>query len=283
MSIEKDLELMDDYLANRLNDADRTSFEQKLEADPALKSEFISQQNFIEGIKKARIAELKNIMNNTPIPPAAGVGTTLTVKIATWVVVVGLVGLGIYWFSSDEGVEPVAMEEINQVEIPETAVEIEEDQPVEDTDPAEPEAEIPTTKEEQIKTTKPKATSKVKQPKLEVYDPTKDVKEEDTNESMVPAIPGERNKATSLIVETDNTQKKFDFHYQFKEGKLILMGSFDTTLYEILEFIADDKRTIFLYYTGKYYLLDETKSKPTPLNPIKDSQLLKKLDTYRGE
>jgi hypothetical protein len=175
------------------------------------------------------------------------------------------------------------MEEINQVEIPETAVEIEEDQPVEDTDPAEPEAEIPTTKEEQIKTTKPKATSKVKQPKLEVYDPTKDVKEEDTNESMVPAIPGERNKATSLIVETDNTQKKFDFHYQFKEGKLILMGSFDTTLYEILEFIADDKRTIFLYYTGKYYLLDETKSKPTPLNPIKDSQLLKKLDTYRGE
>ena len=40
MSIERNLEMMDDYLANRLSDADRTSFEQMLESDPTLKNEF---------------------------------------------------------------------------------------------------------------------------------------------------------------------------------------------------------------------------------------------------
>ncbi len=277
---------MDDYLANRLSDADRSSFEQKLEADPALKSEFISQQHFIEGIKKARIAELKNIMNNTPIPPAAGGSTAFTAKVATWVIAVGLVGFGIYWFSSNEEAEPIAVEEINQVTPPETAIEIEEDQPVSNTEDAIAETTEPTIKEKEkeTKTVNPKVNAKVNQPKLEVYDPTKEVKDDKTNEEGIdPIIPGERNKASSLIVETDNTQKKYDFHYQFKEGKLILMGSFDTTLYEILEFIADDKRTIFLYYTGKYYLLDESKAKPTPLNPIKDTQLLGKLEMYRGE
>ena len=273
---------MDDYLANRLSDADRTSFEHKLEADPALKSEFISQQRFIEGIKRARIAELKNIMNNTPIPPAAGSGSALTLKVASMVIAAGIVGFGIYWFTSDENETiPAPVEETTVTEIQETPLEIaEENEPSPQV--IEPEVQTPPAKEESEKTAQPAAASKVKQPTLEVYDPTKEIKEEDTEEDIDPIIPGEHKKASSLVVETDNTQKKFDFHYQFKDGKLILMGPFDATLYEILEFIADDKRTIFLYYTSEHYLLDERKEKPTPLNPIKDSQLLKKLEVYRA-
>ena len=276
--------MMDDYLANRLSDADRTSFEQMLEADPTLKSEFTSQQSFIDGIKKARVAELKNIMNNTPIPPAVG-GSAVTLKIAAYVIAMGLVGFGVYWFSMDENqpsTEVVAEEIIPAIESHANEVEVIEDQQTPEVESAVTEAEEIPTKEVKKKINAPKATPAVRQPKLEVYDPSKEVKADHTTEAIVPIIPGEKQKVSLLIVETDNTQKKFNFHYQFQDGKLILMGSFDATLYEILEFFADDKRTIFLYYASAYYLLDESKTKPTPLNQITDKQLLQKLELYRS-
>ncbi len=282
MSIERDLELMDDYLANRLSDADRISFEQKLGNDPALKSEYTSQQTFIEGIKKARVAELKNIMNNTPIPPAVG-GSAVTIKVAAWVIALSVVGFGVYWFSSqeDQAATEIA-DQITPVDPPENQLQIiEDDQPTE-VESAVTEVEVEAPKEESKSAYKPKVTPKVKQPKLDVYDPTKEVKQDQSTEAVNPIITGEKQKVSSLIVETDNSYKKYNFHYQFQDGKLILMGTFDTTLYEILEFFADDKRTLFLYYADQYYLLDERKAKPTPLAAIKDQALLKKLETYRA-
>ncbi len=272
---------MDDYLANRLSDADRISFEQKLEADPTLKSEFASQQSFVEGIKKARIAELKNIMNNTPIPPAVGSGSVATIKVATFIVALGIIGFGIYWFATEDKLNSTEIaEDVRTIEPTLTESEMEDTEKVEP-ESTETEVEVVAPKEENKISTKPKATPKVKQPKLDVYDPTKEVTEDQTAPDADPIIPGVK-KVSSLIVETDNTQRKYTFHYQFQDGKLILMGPFDSTLYEIMEFFTDDKRTIFLYYTGNYYLLDETKEKPTPLNSITDSKLLKKLELYRS-
>ncbi len=282
MGIEKDLEIMDNYLANRLSDADRTAFEQKLEADPALRSEYTSQQSIVEGIKKARIAELKNIMNNTPIPPAVG-GSALTLKVVALIMVVGAISLGVYWFANEENEIPAEVEiaeNINPVTPIPSEAEIEEQQNPEP-EIAETETEVIPPKEENRKVNKPKTTPKTK-PKLDVFDPTKEGDEDQAAEVVDPIIPGEKQKASSLVVETDNTQKKFNFHYQFEDGKLILLGAFDTTLYEILEFFTEEKHTIFLYYTGKYYLLDENKAKPTPLNEITDTNLLKKLDAYRA-
>ena len=284
MGIEKDLELMDDYLANRLDDAGRNAFEQKLEADPALKSEFITQKGFVEGIRNARIAELKNIMNNTPIPPAAG-GSAVTLKVAAWIIGVSIIGFGVYWFTSQE--TETQHEEVT-LEIPEIASKTDHEK-IEETSVNEPdntssEAEQVTQKEEAKKENKPKvvAKSKIKQPELEVYDPTKEVAETSIETENDPIVSTKKQKVSSLVVETDNSQKKYSFHYQFLDGKLILMGAFDATLYEILEFFADDKRTIFLFYTGKYFLLDESKVKPTPLTEIKDAKLLEKLETYRA-
>lgn len=270
---------MDDYLANRTSDADKVSFEKKLDADPALKSEFNSQQSVIEGIKKARVAELKNIMNNTPIPPAAGTSAIVT-KVAAWVITLGIVGFGVYWFSQEED-QPTkeVTEEINPVLPQENEVEVVENQQTPVAEPVETEAETLTKKEEKSKVNKPKTAKK---PELEVYDPTNEAREDQITDAIDPIIPGAKQKVSTLIVVTDSTQKKYDFHYQFRDGKLVLMGSFDATLYEILEFFTDDKRTMFLYYTGEYYLLDESKTKPTPLTSITDQQLLKKLEMYRA-
>jgi hypothetical protein len=68
----------------------------------------------------------------------------------------------------------------------------------------------------------------------------------------------------------------------FKENKLLLFGMFEKNLYEILEFIGDDNRTVVLYYKSTYYLLDINKSEPTLLAPIKNKALLRKLKEYRG-
>ena len=82
------------------------------------------------------------------------------------------------------------------------------------------------------------------------------------------------------MVETDTEHKKYTFHYVFQDGKLILYGAFEKHLYEILEFISDDKRTVVLFYKENYYLLDINKSTPTVLTPIRDRRLLKKLSEY---
>ena len=77
--------------------------------------------------------------------------------------------------------------------------------------------------------------------------------------------------------------KKYIFHYVFRDSKLVLYGAFEKNLYEILEFIGDEKRTVVLYYKANYYLLDIAKVQPTKLTPIRDRRLLKKLQEHRSK
>jgi hypothetical protein len=81
----------------------------------------------------------------------------------------------------------------------------------------------------------------------------------------------------------DTMSKKYNFHYVFKNSKLILYGAFEKNLYEILEFIGDEKRTVVLFYKSNYYLLDIDKTHPTKLTPIRDQKLLKMLKAHRSK
>ena len=102
---------------------------------------------------------------------------------------------------------------------------------------------------------------------------------------MVVLVSAENSKsaltASHIQVETDSSSKKYNFHYQFNNGKLQLFGPFDKSLYEILE-INGDNHAVFLFYRENYYLLDEQQNQITKLQLIKDSALLKKLKEYRG-
>ena len=62
---EQQLEMMDDYLSNRLRADDKTAFEQQVQADPQLAQELSIQQNLVDGIRKARAVELKSMLKNT--------------------------------------------------------------------------------------------------------------------------------------------------------------------------------------------------------------------------
>jgi len=284
---------LDDYLSNRLKGEERIEFERRLETDASLQSELALQRELIEGIRAARVAELKSMLNQVPVPPASG--GSVAAKFVAWALAVAVVGLGSYYLWQSTTEEETPADTVTEVQTEEPAATTEEpvieEQTAEETlesaggetetsaaDAAAP-AEQPVAKNNTE--TKPKVSPPI-QPDVTPYDPTREL--ETPNGRPEPlSDPGEpQSVESSIVVEVVDTGKRNDFHYQFKDGKLYLLGSFEKDLYEIMEFFNDDnKRTVFLYYNSAYYLLDETKSEPTPLTAITDAELLHKLRKYR--
>lgn len=293
MASERDFELLDEYVSNRLNGQEKTAFEQKLQADAALNKEYLFQKKITEGLRSARTAELKNILNNVPLSSIPSEGMSLTAQVGIWVLVAGLVGTGFYFFfNQDEASlakQPITQESTQQPEVQPSAAE--EPKADDKTDVADSPAP---TSEEQTKTTSSKAAKPVvaekqtqkteeattEKPALDVFDPSED--QEASTKAVTEGSKGSVSRTPSIIVETQ-LDKKYTFHYQFKESKLFLYGSFEKNLYEIMEFFADNKRTMFLYYKDNYYLLNEENEKVRALTPIADGELLKKLRDYRGK
>ncbi len=82
------IELIDDYLTNRLNEQDRKSFEKQVNSDPALKADLELQQEIIHGLKTARIAELKAMLNKVPV-------STPTIYLSPLRIAAGLIGVAV--------------------------------------------------------------------------------------------------------------------------------------------------------------------------------------------
>lgn len=280
--------MLDDYLANRLNAEEKAAFEQQVQADPQLAQELSLQQNVIDGIRKARTTELKHMLNNVPVSSIPG-GNSLLVKVGTWAAVAGLVVTGIYLYTDqteNDTAEPeTVVTELNSV-----------------TQPEEPEVTVPTATEpaakeesapeivteEKVNVTKSENKPVKKEPApvkpLDVYEPADE--EADTQAQFEHEQMENVKKAfvtSSIEVDTDTMSKKYNFHYVFKNNKLILYGAFEENLYEILEFIGDEKRTVVLFYKSNYYLLDIQKTEPTKLTPIHDKNLLKILKAHRSK
>jgi hypothetical protein len=280
MASENEIKLLDDYLANRLSGQEKTAFEQQLQGNPELQQELKFQQELIEGIRKARIAELKAMLNNVPVPPV-NVGTTsVAVKVISTLAVVGVVSTAVYFYFN----EP----QTKQTPTPAETTE----QNVTANSPKEPviseESNTPSGLDGKNTSKVPdntikKETAPVAQPKLEVYNPETEADHLQTDKEHAQLDIISRAFVTSSIeVEIEKSIRKYNFHYMFKDNKLVLFGSFEDHLYEILEFIAGNQRTVVLYYNSLYYLLDTDKSAPTQLVPIKDKALLSKLQQYRG-
>jgi len=281
-------ELIDDYLTNRLTESEKVAFEQQVASDPSLKADVELQKNILEGIKSARVAELKSMLNNVPI------GTPISSSFSALKIAAGIIGAGIligsiYYYYQPKGltVGPNLSTSIqdsvqgnDSVESTEKLIPVEEPANENNSQPVttEPSNERATESKKEIK--KPSA---VNQPKLEVVDPTDEMSSDDNQSENVTSENSKSSVTLSHIqVETDSSSKKYNFHYQFSNGKLQLFGPFDNSLYEILE-INGDSHAVFLFYRENYYLLDEKQSEITKLSLIKDSELIKKLKEYRGK
>jgi hypothetical protein len=296
MATERDFELLDDYISNRLDAAEKASFEKKLEGDPELSQEYSLQQKIADSLRTARARELKTMLNNVPVASIQAGKTSYLVKAGTWVVVTGLVITGLFIYLNRTGSEEQLSQQQQPVPeevIPETPA---------DTQPApssQPQEQKPAVVEDKNGSQKRPPASKDKarandsteklpaekggDPVLDVFDPSQEAEGNNAPESTASTENNPRVATTpSITVETDSSNKKYTFHYQFREGKLFLYGSFEKNLYEILEFFTENKRTMFLFYKNNYYLLNEENEKIRPLAAINDPALLKKLREYRG-
>jgi len=297
MASEKDLELLDQYVGNRLTAQDRAAFEKKLASDTSLQNEFNLQQRVVEKIREARIMELKTMFNSVPASALEPTGTSLVTQMSLGVAIVAVIGAGIYFYASNEDTvtdQSVTKQEEVATQLPQI-VEPQEEETSAPESPAtggpeslETKSVVPPAenKKNDVEipqaSNDPKANEEAKGPApLDVFDPSKETESPaatpETKTSESPKL-----SKSSIVVETDNSDKKYNFHYQFKNGKLHLYGTFEKNLYEIMEFFSGNKRTVFLYYKDSYYLLNEENETIKPLAPINDPSLLKKLKDYRG-
>jgi len=286
-------ELIDDYLTNRLSEGEKEGFEKQLESDPALKTDVDLQRSILQGIKGARAAQLKSMLNNVPISTGHTIEFSVA-RMAAGIIGAGVIGAAIYFYfqpgdvpslkdasadfakkgeqiqaPQDQTKPPVEPETIPQQETTPVISAPEEKKAV-DTKGKEP------AKKNNEEVSQPKANTK-----LEVTDPSEEMK--DTENKPGTSEASKRTVTASHVeVETDTANKRYTFHYQFASGKLFLYGAFDRNLYEILE-INSDAHAVFLFYKENYYLLNEKQIQITRLEPITDSALIKKLRDYRSK
>ena len=97
MASERDLELVDQYLGNRLTSQEKSVFEKRLETDTELRNEFSLQQKVVESVRKARVAQLKNLLNDIPLASIPAEGTSIVAKLGLWVVAAVVIGTGLYF------------------------------------------------------------------------------------------------------------------------------------------------------------------------------------------
>ena len=277
------LELIDDYLTNRLNELERKSFEQQMSSDPALKADVELQKEIIKGLKAARAAELKAMLNKVPV--AAPTIYLTPLRIAAGLIGTAVLATGLYFYYDKNDnlnknqISSSLVDSIRQTEkknsdiqLDSTTKELNSDEPIDKKED----------NREAKKEDKPaNANTKEIKPAIDVIDPTGELAE---NEISPAKTSGDNSTISVATIEVsiNSSEKKFKSHYQFASKKLILYGNFDNGLYEIIEVNAQKSRSLFLYYKASYYLLDETKTEVTLLKEISDPVLIQKIKTFRS-
>lgn len=284
------INLIDDYLANRMNDAEKVAFEERLNSDSELRQEFNFHKDIVSSIKEARKADLKSMLNDIPVSSGVSTGLKTGLKLSVAVITAAiLIGGFIYFMDGEEKSLDDKNNNVSEQVIPDSQDIEEEKHVIEELKEESIENVIeeksveskkePTAKPEQ-KTSKP---AEITTPNIVDFET--DQEEAEITEPEVITEGGDYSTEqlfhSSIDVITDNSKKKYKFHYQFKDDKLYLFGDFDKELYQILEFNSKEGRTIFLYYKDTYYLLKENQSEITPLSEIEDQKLINKLNSLR--
>lgn len=273
--MERPEDIIESYLTNKLSTNEKEAFEAELASDPNLKAQTELQSYIIESIKKARVAELKATLSKVKIESSPLFATST--KIAASIAILGLIAFLFYPFTPNEKLsEPQIKIKIKPLEADKPALESITKKEIQAQDKTLLLKKItpePSKRAEELR------KSDVVKPTIKVVDPSQEF--ENTSEEPV-IIKSGRNyiSLANIIVENDASDKKYTFHYKFHKGKLILYGTFDSSLYEILE-INGLKRSVFLYYKEKFYILDENQMKIKMLESIQDPTLIQKLNEYR--
>ncbi|WHZ08951.1 MAG: hypothetical protein OJF59_002705 [Cytophagales bacterium] len=278
----ENFELIEKYISGQLTEVEKQNFEHQLTVDPSLKSDLALQEQIIAGIKKARASELKALLNQVPvgggISSGISIGKIVAVAIASTAVVTGS-----YFYFKPNDNQPATKNTTKQEKPVIADKNVLPTKPVaEDKEEVKEKVNVVETKKLPSPAPAGKKTVPVNtNPKIDVIDPSAELSSSNTQTTEIHTADKNEKTISRIAVEVDALNKKYSFHYQFQDSKLILYGSFDKGLYEILE-IHGDAHSVFLYYKDSYYLLNEKRSVITPLTAIKDAQLISQLKAYRS-
>ncbi len=283
MITEKNLELLDNYVGNKMNVDEKSAFDKQLAADAELQQEFQLQQKIADSLRQARVAELKSMLNNVPASALKGSSVSIVMKVAVGILASAIVATGLYFYfdkPEERKVEAVVVEETK----------LQATEPVETTEAEaqpEPDAQIQssTVEEKKVakaeretikKSTEPKTIAT--KPNINVFDPAIEADSQSVSAVSEKVSIEKTSHSSSIALGIDKDNKKYAFNYQFKDDSLLLFGPFEKNVYEIMEFFSEDnKRTIFLFYKDHYYFLKEDGDKIKALKAISDPALIKKL------
>jgi len=274
-------ELIDDYLTGKLSEQDKKSFEQQLSSDPALQADLELQTEIILGLKAARAAELKTMLNHVVITKPAIYFTPL--RIAAGLIGAAVIATSLYYYLdknesfnttqlSSSFADSIRQSEQNEREtIKDSTI----------TEDATEELPLKTDSPPKASTPAP-AISPIQhenKPAIDILNPS----EELTVEESTPPVTESRAAIVKIEINIISTERKFKSHYQFSNGKLVLYGDFDKDLYEIIEVNGQQTRSLFLNYKTAYYLLDESQKEITILKEITDPVLIQKLKSFQAK
>ena len=285
-------ELIDDYLTNRLSEQDRKSFEQQMDSNPALKADVELQKEIINGLKAARAAELKAMLNKVPISSPGIYLSPLRIAIGVIGAIVLTTGIYYYFNTGDTNnpvnVSPTLTDSVKgQEEHMPQLKEGNDSAPLlneSETNPKPAGVEKGTVQfRKQDKKVVDSDTKQESKPVIDLVDPTEELNGNAPGTSPVKSGANSSSISVAKVnVDIISTERKYKSHYQFINGKLVLYGNFDKGLYEIIEVNAQQSRSLFLYYKSSYFLLDETRHEITALKEISDPVLKEKLKAFRS-
>ncbi len=299
------------YLEGGMSPDQMLEFENQLHTDPVLRSEFELQQDIVNSLKDFRKSQLKARLDQVPVSmsPTVLVG----VKTAAAIVLTGIIGLGsyLYFYTGDAPLEetlttqeitidenleqattaneiqelPVESKskEITKEEIDEnsTDTEVAEDmtksQPLTKAEASKEVVEEEVVEEEVVEEV---ASPVVNSPKI--IDPSIDETVQEESLEMPSAALAQEELSDNPVIEVETAKKDGElFHYRYYSGKLYLYGDFRDIPYEILELNSTNGKMLYMFYDQKYYQILDNQVELTPLQPLKDAEIIRRLEIIK--
>ena len=293
------------YLTQQMTEVDRSAFEQKISESPQLAQKIKFEKLIAEGIKNYKKGILKSRLNQLELGSSIGETTSITTKIAlSTMTVLVLGGLSYFLLTPDETLVIENQETIIGIDV------MTEDKNANISLEIDTTNEMMSDKKEDERTssiTKDIENTRVKVSKKQSKKGSKSDKEilQSEVEVVLPYMDGTEmsfdepfdslqdfsddlmknraqvNSVSELEVEIEMKKSK-KLKYIYVGEKLILIGDFSASPYQIIEDNTMAKKKLFLYFEQEYYALTFTSEKKA-LIPVRDIRLLDYLIELRNK
>ena len=288
-------ERIEAYFNNELPEADKQQLMQDINSDASLKSEFQFQESVIDGIKDYRKKELIAGLDNIEV---VSTGQSILLKTIGTIGIAAVVTVGTYMWINRAEDQPMISEEVTNTEQlvtqpeetqEEVANEIEPNNIIEEEKVSEGEKANTELVAEAVDTEQAAVKSDEDDSAVVPHVIIPEVQEPESGSSVdvdedLSAPEAMASSTIRLRSSTDvevKLSKKYNFHYQVKNGGLILFGNFNDSPFEVIELKTNQGINSYLYFEDHFYSLANDSEEIKPLKTIENEQLIKELEKRR--